>query len=94
MVNTERESLISENDNNTALNCDCRQEITNSYESLQFWEKPIDIEQYLYPRFVAYNDIEEYRQEREKEKQKKKTARNKQPRRQIIKRNAKASTSK
>jgi len=81
----EHKSLISENDNNTALYCDCQQEITKSYESLQFWEKQIDIEQYLYPHFVAYNDIEEYQQEGEKEKQKKKTTHNKQPRCQIIK---------
>jgi hypothetical protein len=84
--------LIAENNNETS-NCAFRKELTRFYdEPFQFWEGSIDIEKYIYPRFTAYERLDQIK---EKEKPKKVSARNnKQPRRAMIKRTAKASTSK
>lgn len=101
--------LISENDN-LSLNSDFA--ITRIYdEPFRFWEEPIDIEKYLHPRprFVAYNETEEYRRECEKIDQENNSARNKnksrctenssgnennQPRRSVRRKNTKTSSRK
>ena len=72
LVDTAREFLPSKNENATST-YEFSNKITKFYGPSQFWEKPIEIEKYLYPHFVAYNEEEEYRRECEKEKQKNKT---------------------